>query len=703
MYFVGSTAQGGSPSETLDFDPLLGTLLWQQPVGSGDPVAADGHLLAGNVSLSPSTGAVQGPIASGPSGFELADPAVANNVAFAATGAWAHTTLSAVDGAGLGSTEWTFAGDGIITTAPIVAGGLVYVGDDGGNLYALDPATGGTSWSTNVWPPPGGGPRGGELDRLTAANGTLMISAGNFLVAYANAGALSAAPANQSPPTVDGSGDLNEIEAADVGIWSGLPSAYAYQWELCDSAGASCADIAGATSQSYVPGVEDYGQTLRVRVIGTNGLGSSAPVESAPSGVIGLATAPPESASAPVVSASPLVGQPLSTTNGTWTNSAISWAYQWQRCDDTGSNCTDIPGATSSQYTPVTDDVGSTLRSGVLASNSVGPASSGYALSVPTGLVSVIGAPAIPGSANDEATAEHLDSAHDGHMADAGLSGPLTQAWSVNLGADVSYPLIAQGMVFATGVNDLTGTTANTLSAINQATGSIVWSARVGNEAQPTELGLAYDRGRVFVTDEVTGLTAFDAATGAQNWNLRLPYESFSSPPTAANGIVYVNTAGTLVAVREDGRGHGVIGIAGSMPADTTITSVPVPDGTTASIAKGDSVRVTATGSVPYYAIFRATANVAAGATSIPVASYYLGTSLTGGNVVDPSSVLWVEPALDGAYSAPPLPRMGSTSRPGVRTCTTSTRSRARSSGTTVPPALAAVAIPQLLRMGTSS
>ncbi len=435
--------------------------------------------------------------------------------------------------------------------------------------------------------------------------------------------------ANQSPPTVDGSGDLNEIEAADVGIWSGLPSAYTYQWELCDNAGANCADIPGATSHSYVPGVVDYGQTLRVRVVATNGVGSSAPVESAPSGVIGLATAPPELASPPVVSASPLVGQPLSTTNGTWTNSAISYAYQWQRCDDTGSNCADIPGATSSQYTPVEDDIASTLRSGVLASNSVGPASSGYALSVPTGVVTVVGAPALLGSANDEATAEEMDVNHDGYMADAGLSGQLTQAWSINLGADVSYPLIAQGMVFATGLNGLTGSTADTLTAINQATGNIVWSAQVGNEAQPTAIGLAYDRGRVFVTDETTGLSVFDAATGREDWNLRLPYEGFQSPPTAANGIVYINTGDDLIAAREDGHGHGV-GTAGSIPADTTITSVPVPDGTTAPVANGASITVTAPGSIPYYATLRVTANVVAGATSIPV-SVVLPDPLTHG------------------------------------------------------------------------
>ena len=238
---------------------------------------------------------------------------------------------------------------------------------------------------------------------------------------------------SESPPTIEGFGNLNENEAADIGIWSGLPSAYAYQWERCDGAGTNCTDIDGAISPSYVPTPDDYGATVRVRVVATNGIGSSAPVESAASGVLGLASAPPAISTAPDVSGSATVGEQLSTTNGTWLNSATSYAYQWQRCDATGSNCVDVAGATSSQYTVVGDDAGSTIRSEVLASNGIGPALTGYALSATTNAVIWVGTPAIPTAPADQATAFQLDPAHDGSIANAGLAAPLTEAWSVTL------------------------------------------------------------------------------------------------------------------------------------------------------------------------------------------------------------------------------------------------------------------------------
>src|SRR5262249_20279773 len=99
-------------------------------------------------------------------------------------------------------------------------------------------------------------------------------------------------------------------------------------------------------------------------------------------------------------------------------------------------------------------------------------------------------APLTPVSPGDQSTAYQSDPAHDGHIADAGLSAPLSQAWSVTLPGAVSYPLIVNGMVFVTAADQK-------LYALNQATGSTVWSHSVGGTYAWS--GLAYDRGQVFV------------------------------------------------------------------------------------------------------------------------------------------------------------------------------------------------------------
>jgi hypothetical protein len=73
------------------------------------------------------------------------------------------------------------------------------------------------------------------------------------------------------------------------------------------------------------------------------------------------------------VSGSNVEFQTLSTTNGTWTGGTISsFSYQWQRCSGT---CSNITGATSSQYTTGAADVGDTVQVVVTASNAGGSAS----------------------------------------------------------------------------------------------------------------------------------------------------------------------------------------------------------------------------------------------------------------------------------------------------------------------------------------
>jgi hypothetical protein len=78
---------------------------------------------------------------------------------------------------------------------------------------------------------------------------------------------------------------------------------------------------------------------------------------------------------APTITGTAQVGQALTSTAGTWTNSPMSFVYRWTRCDAAGASCAPIGGATSSTYPLTTDDVGATIRVSVTASNRVGSSS----------------------------------------------------------------------------------------------------------------------------------------------------------------------------------------------------------------------------------------------------------------------------------------------------------------------------------------
>ncbi|HKP19223.1 MAG TPA: GDSL-type esterase/lipase family protein [Gaiellaceae bacterium] len=106
--------------------------------------------------------------------------------------------------------------------------------------------------------------------------------------------------------------------------------------------------------------------------------------------------APPVNTGLPSVSGTAREGEHLTASTGTWSGNPSSYAYKWRRCDGGGGGCADIPGATASSYTPVTADVGSTLRVAVTATNLGGSASATsnptqtVAGALPTGFGSVV-------------------------------------------------------------------------------------------------------------------------------------------------------------------------------------------------------------------------------------------------------------------------------------------------------------------------
>jgi hypothetical protein len=147
-----------------------------------------------------------------------------------------------------------------------------------------------------------------------------------------------------------------------------------------------------------------------------------------------------------------------------------------------------------------------------------------------------------------QAVTYQINTQHTGSIITPGLLPPLVVKWSVDLRANVSYPLIVGGKVYV--VTGAKGASEIHLLALDARTGSTVWGPIAIPVLYSDWAGLAYDNGMIFLVPGTTSITAgtmyaFDVTDGHQIWNTALPGEtSFSSPPTAYNGIVYTGGAG---------------------------------------------------------------------------------------------------------------------------------------------------------------
>jgi len=103
--------------------------------------------------------------------------------------------------------------------------------------------------------------------------------------------------------------------------------------------------------------------------------------------------AAPVNTAPPTISGTTTVGQTLTASNGTWSNSPTSFAYQWLRCNGGGNNCAAVANGTQQTYTLVGADAGHTLRVKVTATNADGSAS---AQSAQTAVVAPLSSSAAP-------------------------------------------------------------------------------------------------------------------------------------------------------------------------------------------------------------------------------------------------------------------------------------------------------------------
>ena len=189
---------------------------------------------------------------------------------------------------------------------------------------------------------------------------------------------------NLTLPELSGKAEELQTLSATSGSWhSYLSISFKYEWRRCDAAGGHCARIEGATSSAFTLTEADIGATLRAAVFASNGP-TGRVVVSKPTGVV--AQAKPENTASPTVSGEAEDEAVLAADQGSWSGSGLTFTYQWQRCDAEGEACTDLKGETAEEetYSPDPEDIGSTLRAVVTASNEAGSANSA---SVPTEVV----------------------------------------------------------------------------------------------------------------------------------------------------------------------------------------------------------------------------------------------------------------------------------------------------------------------------
>jgi hypothetical protein len=182
-----------------------------------------------------------------------------------------------------------------------------------------------------------------------------------------------AAPTNTlSPALTSNAPEEGVVDSVSIGAWTGDPASYFYQWERCNEAGEECTEVEGAESETYAPTAADVGSTIRA-VVTAASFGGSAVASTEASAVVSTTFTAPLNVSPPEITGTRRVGQFLTVSAGEWAGTPRpSYAYEWERCNEAGEHCVQVPGVDGSTYRLEDEDLGQTMRALVRASSAAG-------------------------------------------------------------------------------------------------------------------------------------------------------------------------------------------------------------------------------------------------------------------------------------------------------------------------------------------
>jgi hypothetical protein len=210
-------------------------------------------------------------------------------------------------------------------------------------------------------------------DGSSTATGTADVTATINGQAVGTGATVHFTLADRSLPVISGTAQDGLVLSRGVGVWSsGKKLTYSQQWERCTSGGLDCVAIPGAIGTVYRATSADVGDEVTVVVTATDTGAQTATATAAPTGVVADPEAP-VATSLPAFTGTAQAGQVLTlSSRGRWSSpDALGFSVQWERCDDTGANCTAIDGATRFVYRLTAADAGGQVTVAVTATDTL--------------------------------------------------------------------------------------------------------------------------------------------------------------------------------------------------------------------------------------------------------------------------------------------------------------------------------------------